>query len=56
MPTPADIVALRRTDPADAAAWRRRVRSELGGPVELGARVVGFTPGGDYVVAPGGAS
>lgn len=51
VPTPDDIVVLRRTSPADADAWRRRVRLELGGPLDAGATVVGFTRDGEYVVA-----
>ena len=54
--TPADIVVLRRTDPAAAVDWRRRVRRELGGPLAAGATVRGFTREGDYLVAAGGAS
>ena len=38
--------------PGEAEAWRRRVRLELGGPLEDGASVVGFTRDGDYLVAP----
>lgn len=53
VPTPEDIVVLRRTSPGEAEAWRRRVRLELGGPLEAGAVVVGFTRDGAYVVAPG---
>jgi predicted GNAT superfamily acetyltransferase len=52
--TPADIVALRRTDPDEAAAWRLRVRRELSGPLAAGGRVVGFTPDGTYRVTSGG--
>jgi predicted GNAT superfamily acetyltransferase len=53
VPTPEDIVVLRRTDPAAAADWRRRLRSELGGPLAAGARVLDVTETGDYVVVPG---
>jgi predicted GNAT superfamily acetyltransferase len=49
--TPADIVVLRRTDPAAAAAWRQRVRRELGGPLADGATVRGVTADGEYLVA-----
>jgi predicted GNAT superfamily acetyltransferase len=56
VPTPDDIVTLRRTDPAAATAWRRRVRLELGAPLETGARVVGLSRDGAYVVVPGGAA
>ena len=48
--TPEDIVALRRTDPEAAAAWRRRLRTELGDALAAGGRVVEFTRGGEYVV------
>jgi predicted GNAT superfamily acetyltransferase len=48
--TPEDIVALRRTDPAAAASWRRRLRAELGGAMAAGGEVLSFTRGGDYVV------
>jgi predicted GNAT superfamily acetyltransferase len=50
--TPDDIVALRRTDPAAAATWRRRLRAELGGALGAGGRVVEFTRDGEYVVEP----
>jgi predicted GNAT superfamily acetyltransferase len=56
VPTPEDIVVLRRTSPAEAEAWRRRVRRELATPMENGAHIVEFTRAGDYVVAPGRAS
>jgi predicted GNAT superfamily acetyltransferase len=51
--TPDDIVVLRRTDPAAAAAWRQRVRRELGDPLAVGATVRGVTHDGDYLLAPG---
>lgn len=50
VPTPEDIVTVRRRDPSAAAEWRRRVRTELGGRLAAGARVVGFTSAGDYEV------
>jgi predicted GNAT superfamily acetyltransferase len=50
VPTPEDIVTLRRTDPSGAAAWRRRVREELGTAVTAGGEVVEFTRRGEYVV------
>jgi len=53
VPTPDDIVVLRRTSPAEADGWRRRVRLELAGPLEAGGRVVGFTRDGDYLVVRG---
>lgn len=52
VPTPEDIVVLRRTDPAAARTWRARVRDELGGAVAAGARVVGVTRHGDYLLQP----
>lgn len=48
--TPDDIVKLRRTDPNEAAQWRRRVRKELGGRLAAGGSVVGFTREGAYLV------
>jgi predicted GNAT superfamily acetyltransferase len=58
VPTPDDIVVLRRTDPVAAEAWRERVRRQLGGALADGARVRGFTRDGDYLVAadPDGGS
>jgi predicted GNAT superfamily acetyltransferase len=53
VPTPEDIVVLRRTDPSAALAWRRRVRRELGEPLAAGSVVREFTDGGDYVLVPG---
>jgi predicted GNAT superfamily acetyltransferase len=50
VPTPDDIVALRRTDPAAAADWRRRLRRELGARLAAGARVVGVSRAGEYEV------
>jgi predicted GNAT superfamily acetyltransferase len=50
VPTPEDIVELRRADPAAAAAWRRRLRTELGERLAAGGRVVGFSRAGEYLV------
>ncbi|MFF5112097.1 GNAT family N-acetyltransferase [Streptosporangium sp. NPDC000509] len=52
---PADIEALRRTDPGAAKSWRHAVRDVLGSLMGEGARVTGFTTKGDYLVerAPG---
>ena len=50
VPTPDDIVVLRRTDRAAATAWRQRVRAELGGRLAAGGRVAGFTRDGEYLV------
>jgi predicted GNAT superfamily acetyltransferase len=52
VPTPDDIVVLRHTDPDAAAAWRHRLRDELGGPLALGARVHDVTEAGEYLVVP----
>ncbi|MGH9134793.1 MAG: GNAT family N-acetyltransferase, partial [Ilumatobacteraceae bacterium] len=56
VPTPDDIVVLRRTDPAAAREWRLRVRDELGGRMQRGAAVTGFTRVGAYIVNGGDAS
>ncbi|MFV0309207.1 MAG: GNAT family N-acetyltransferase [Desertimonas sp.] len=50
VPTPEDIVVLRRVDPAAARRWRHRVRDELGGALAAGAAVVGVTRDGDYLL------
>lgn len=52
VPTPDDIVVLRRIDPTAAVSWRHRVRRELGGPLAAGATVVGVTRDGEYLVRP----
>lgn len=51
--TPEDVVVLRRTHPPEALRWRREVRAELAGPVNAGAKVVGFTRDGCYLLRPG---
>jgi len=48
VPTPDDIVALRRTDPSAALEWRHRVRRQLAGPLADGALVTAFTRDGAY--------
>ena len=50
VPTPEDIVVLRRTDPTAAATWRQQVRDQLGGAMAAGATVVGVTRDGDYLL------
>lgn len=50
VPTPNDIVTLRRTDAADASTWRTRVRTELTAALERGEHVVGFDSSGNYVL------
>lgn len=52
VPTPEDVVTLRRTDPAAVRQWRLGTREALSGPLDQGARVVGFTPDGEYVIEP----
>lgn len=47
---PADIEALRASDPVCAADWRAAVRDVLGGLLADGGRVRGFDPAGWYVV------
>jgi predicted GNAT superfamily acetyltransferase len=48
VPTPDDIVALRRTDPASAMSWRHQVRRQLAEPLAAGGVVTGFTRAGEY--------
>ncbi len=50
VPTPDDIVVLRRTDPSAAAKWRLRLRDELAPLLDAGGVVTGFTRDGSYVV------
>jgi len=50
VPTPEDIVTLRRTDPAAVSRWRTDTREALQGALERGDRIVGFTERGEYVV------
>ena len=47
---PADIVAIRRADPAKALEWRREVRARLGAHMMAGGRVKGVTRDGVYVL------
>jgi predicted GNAT superfamily acetyltransferase len=53
---PEDIVALRRSDPAGARAWRLAVRQALGDALGAGYRVRGATRTGWYVLERGGGS
>ena len=48
---PADIEAMRRSDPAGAAAWRTALRDVLSPLLGGGARVTGFDRDGWYVVS-----
>jgi predicted GNAT superfamily acetyltransferase len=50
IPTPDDIVVLRRTDPDQALDWRRRVRHQLGELIDAGGVVTEFTRDGEYIV------
>jgi len=50
VPTPADIVELRRTDPSAVGRWRVETREALSGALEAGRRVLGFTREGAYVI------
>ncbi len=50
VPTPDDVVTLRRTDPAAVGRWRSETRAALQGALERGARIVGFTEQGEYVI------
>ncbi len=50
VPTPFDIVELRRTDPSAVAKWRNQTRRALTEALESGRRVVGFTRDGEYVI------
>jgi predicted GNAT superfamily acetyltransferase len=50
---PADIEAMRLSDPARAAAWRTALRDVLSPLVSSGARVTGFDRSGWYVVSMG---
>ncbi len=47
---PADISALRATDPARARRWRRELRAALHEPMTSGWSVVGVTPERAYVL------
>ncbi|WP_424530416.1 GNAT family N-acetyltransferase [Sphaerisporangium viridialbum] len=48
--TPEDIEGLRPADPAAAKAWRHAMRDVLGGLIDGGARVTGFTTDGHYIL------
>jgi len=50
---PADIEAMRLSDPELAAAWRSALRDALVPPLASGGRVTGFERAGWYVVSPG---
>ena len=50
VPTPPDIVELRRTDPTAVAAWRSETRGALTAALDSGRPVLGFTRDGSYVI------
>jgi predicted GNAT superfamily acetyltransferase len=50
VPTPDDVVVLRRSDPLAVAAWRSTTRDALTSALAEGGRVAGFTRGGAYVI------
>jgi predicted GNAT superfamily acetyltransferase len=52
VPTPDDIVALRRTDPPAVAEWRSTIRASLIDALEAGRPIEGFTRAGEYVIGP----
>lgn len=55
VPTPDDIVALRRTDPVAVGRWRSATREALQGALARGDRIVGFTDAGEYRIEAGAA-
>jgi predicted GNAT superfamily acetyltransferase len=50
LPTPDDVVTLRRTDPAAVARWRAQSRAAWHAALADGRRVLGFSRDGDYVL------
>lgn len=50
VPTPDDIVELRRTDGAAVARWRGATRAALTAALTTGRPIVGFTRAGEYVI------
>lgn len=52
IPTPDDIITLRRTDPSAVATWRTSSRKALTTALDSGHHVVGFTRNGEYVIGP----
>lgn len=50
VPTPSDVVTLRRSDPEAVARWRHDTRVALASAFEHGERVLGFTRDGHYVI------
>jgi predicted GNAT superfamily acetyltransferase len=52
VPTPDDVVALRRIDAAEVQRWRNETREGLHGALQRGDHIIGFTAEGEYVVKP----
>jgi predicted GNAT superfamily acetyltransferase len=50
VPTPTDIVELRRSDVAAVARWRTETRAALTSALDAGHRVLGFTRDGNYMI------
>lgn len=50
VPTPVDVVELRRITPDEVAAWRSSTRAALTDAFAAGRSIVGFTRTGDYVI------
>jgi hypothetical protein len=50
------VVALRRTDPAATAAWRRLVREAFADAFGRGLAATGMSRAGWYRFAPGGSA
>lgn len=50
VPTPEDIVALRRTNPAEVAKWRSDTRDALSSALDANRPILGFTREGEYVI------
>lgn len=53
VPTPSDIVELRRHDPEAVRRWREATREALVGALDSGDKVLGFTRDGSYVIGSG---
>ncbi|MFT6763212.1 MAG: putative GNAT superfamily acetyltransferase [Candidatus Aldehydirespiratoraceae bacterium] len=52
VPTPDDVVALRRINAAAVGRWRSETRTALYGALKRGDHIIGFTTDGEYVVKP----
>ena len=50
VPTPLDIVELRRNEPSAVRPWRAQTRESLTAALDAGRRVLGFTREGAYVM------